>query len=131
MQQPYRVAPLCHFIDEETEAQGEYVTCPNWGSKPQHGCREHTVTTLLHCLIKQQVLPSMMEMLSGGEGNTLQMTKFSANCPLYMPIFQALHSPFFYLLPHVISTPDHSAFPYLPLILQPISLFKLPYPLLL
>lgn len=49
---------------------------------------ESTVTTLLHCLIKQQVLLSMMEMLSKGKENVLQKTTLFCKMPQYMPVTQ-------------------------------------------
>ena len=110
---------------------GRECNLPKLGFKPPHGCGVHTISTVLWGLIKQQVLPSAMEMLSEEEKSALQKINFSVNfplylsvnCPLYLSIFQALHLPVFHLLPQLISSPNHSTFPFLPLILQPISVF--------
>ena len=73
----------------------ESSTCVKSGLNPQQGCRVHS-----YCYASFSHQAASASLNDGGafrkERCFLKKT-FSAKCPLYVPVFQALHLPFFHL----------------------------------
>ena len=98
----------------------EFSTCVDWGLNPQQGCRVHSYC---YASFSHQAAGASLN-----DGDAFRRERyfskktFSAKCPLYEPVLQALS-----ICLSSTSTPDHSVLPFLLLILQLISsFFKLP-----
>lgn len=121
IQQPHGVGTIMPFYRWRNRGTRR-VTCPNQCLNPQHRCRVPTITALLLHFIKQQVPPS-------GIGDAFRRKRV---CSSKNRVFHKLSSvyawisgcplPFFHFLPFPLSSPNHSAFPFFSLILQPITL---------
>lgn len=104
------------LTDEDTEAQAEYISHPNSGLHLHMAAGSPLFP--LCCAVSSSSRGLTQWQKCSQKGRMLFIDKSHANCPLCMFLPQAL----FPHLPRLISSPNHSAFLLLPLILLLSSL---------